>query len=59
MLNPPASIHELHITFVLWKKLLGHNNGDFDNYYYQLLEYQNRCSEGMGQLPARRIERGT
>src|SRR3989344_1293034 len=46
MLNPPVSVRELHLTFVLWRKLQGHNNGG-DNYLFQLLEYQGICSMGI------------
>ena len=46
MLNPPVSVRELHLTFVLWRKLQGHNNGG-GNYGFQLLEYQDICSRGI------------
>ncbi|NQU98630.1 hypothetical protein HQ533_04125 [Candidatus Woesearchaeota archaeon] len=47
MLDPTPSIQELHLTFVLWKKLLGENSGNFDHYNDQLEEYEDTFSEGI------------
>ncbi len=55
-LDPAPSLLELHTMFVLWEKILGHNNSFDEDFYYRLIEYQNTCSSGIPEEQLGRIQ---
>jgi len=47
MLDPGMFVHEMHLFFTVWKKILGHNYGVGRNYFFQLSQYHNKCEHGI------------
>lgn len=54
--NPPASKKELFLTFLMWHKLHGYNNGMSDDISFELAVYSDMCKNGIPQEQLGRID---